>query len=334
MSTRGLSQGVNEALVCSIPKIKFSQTMRDLRPVSSCNVLVRIPFKVVTNILKLCFPTIISDKQSAFIESRMLIDNAMIAFEINHYLKRRTQGSKGMTRLKLDVLKAYDRLKWAFIWSMMERNEEVGLLHGCRTAKGAPVISHLLFADDCYLFFRATGPEANVMRRILGRCAEASGQIINFTKSAIVFSPNTKDVDCAELQAWSLQNISKAGKLTLLKTAAQSVPNFWMNLLLLPLDVCELIEKKMNAYWWGNGRNRREIKWMSWDHVCEAKKEGGMGFKKLRDFNIAMLAKQAWRLMNNDNPLVTKIMKARYCVDSEFIDATLELTPVICGGAY
>ena len=82
-----------------------------------------------------------------------------------------------------------------------------------------------------------------------------------------------------------------------------------MNLLLIPLDICDKIKKKMNAYWWGSGHGQKGIKWMAWDRLCEVKGEG-LGFKNLRDFNIAMLAKQAWRLMNGANPLVTIIMKA------------------------
>lgn len=39
----------------------------------------------------------------------------------------------------------------AIIW----RNENGGLLYGCHVARGAPIISYLLFADDCYFFFKA-----------------------------------------------------------------------------------------------------------------------------------------------------------------------------------
>lgn len=53
-----------------------------------------------------------------------------------------------------------------------------------------------------------------------------------------------------KLQAWSSQNISKAGKIILLKSAAQSIPNFWMSLLRIPGEICDKIEKCMNAYWW------------------------------------------------------------------------------------
>lgn len=47
--------------------------------------------------------------------------------------------------------------------AMIKRNEDVGLILGCTVAKEAPTISHLLFADDCYLFFCANAAEAGVM---------------------------------------------------------------------------------------------------------------------------------------------------------------------------
>lgn len=61
--------------------------MTDLRPISLCNVLVRILSKVMENRLNPCFNEIISDKQSAFIDGRLLTDNALVSFEINHYIK-------------------------------------------------------------------------------------------------------------------------------------------------------------------------------------------------------------------------------------------------------
>lgn len=66
-----------------------------------------------------------------------------------------------------------------------------------------------------------------------------------------------------KLQTWSAQSISKAGKVTLLKTASQSIPNFWMSLFLILGEICEKIEKRMNAYWWGGGGESCGIRWMS-----------------------------------------------------------------------
>ncbi|XP_074378461.1 uncharacterized protein LOC141719998 [Apium graveolens] len=111
MTTGTLREGVNHSLVCLIPKVKTPQTCADLRPISLCNVLARILSKVLSNRLKQCLKSIVSDKQSAFIEGRLLTDNAMLAFEINHYMKRRTQGKNGLAALKIDISKAYDRLE-------------------------------------------------------------------------------------------------------------------------------------------------------------------------------------------------------------------------------
>lgn len=116
--------------------------------------------------------------------------------------------------------------------------------------------------------------------------------------------------------------ISKLGKVTLLKTAAQIIPNFWMNMFLLPLEICDGFEKKMNVFWWTHGRTWGGIKWLSWSKMCEAK-GGGLGFKHMHTFNIAMLEKQGWRLLNNMYPLVTKLMSAKYFQKTSFLDATL-----------
>lgn len=130
-----------------------------------------------------------------------------------------------------------------------------------------------------------------------------------------------------KFQTWSAQSISKAHKVTLLKTAAQSIPNFWISLLLIPGEICEKIEKRMNAYWWGGGGESRGIRWMSWERLCEVKELGGFGFQSPSEFNVAMLAKQAWRLVNNANPLVTAIMKAKYYAGSDFLNATMGENP-------
>lgn len=97
---------LNHTLVCLIPKVKKPQQMTELRPISLCNVLVRIVSKVLANRIKPCLKTLVSDKQSAFIEGRLLTDNALLAYEINHCIKRHTQGKRGIAGLKLDIAKA------------------------------------------------------------------------------------------------------------------------------------------------------------------------------------------------------------------------------------
>lgn len=88
----------------------------------------------------------------------------------------------------------------------------------------------------------------------------------------MVFKPLTERIE-QKLQGWANKSLSKGGKAILLKTAAQSIPNFLMNLLLLPAEVCDEIQKKMNGFWWGNGGNGKGIRWMAWERMCIVKED-------------------------------------------------------------
>lgn len=49
------------------------------------------------------------------------------------------------------------------------------LIQVCRICTGAPAITHLLFADNGFLFFKATTGEANSIKRILHLYETVSG---------------------------------------------------------------------------------------------------------------------------------------------------------------
>lgn len=44
-------------------------------------------------------------------------------------------------------------------------------------------------------------------------------------------------------------------------------------------------------FWWGQKKDEKKIAWRSWEKMCELKSCGGMGFKNLKHFNLAHLAK-------------------------------------------
>ena len=69
-------------------------------------------------------------------------------------------------------------------------HEKAGLIHGVKVARGAPIVSHLFFTNDSFLFFRANQQEAYLIKSILASYSRASGQKVNFSKSSISFSSN------------------------------------------------------------------------------------------------------------------------------------------------
>ncbi|KAL5854197.1 hypothetical protein ACOSQ4_003999 [Xanthoceras sorbifolium] len=75
--------------------------------------------------------------------------------------------------------------------SLLSKAEFENNLHGIKVARNAPAVSHLFFADDSLVFLRASRCEGMVLKDILRAYEAASGQSINFEKSALTFSPNT-----------------------------------------------------------------------------------------------------------------------------------------------
>ncbi|GAU42304.1 hypothetical protein TSUD_136900 [Trifolium subterraneum] len=170
--------------------------------------------EVLANRLKTCLGKCVSEEQSAFVQGRSILDNALIAIEIIHYLKRKSKGAKGELALKIDISKAYDKVEWRFLkgvlmrmrfseklvhWmmlcvssinysqfvnfdkigmihlgrglrqgdplspylfillaevltSLIKKAMDCGDLHGVKICIGAPMVSHLLFANDYFLF--------------------------------------------------------------------------------------------------------------------------------------------------------------------------------------
>ena len=118
--------------------------------------------------------------------------------------------------------------------------------------------------------------------------------------------------------AWSGRKASCAGREVLLKSVAQAVPTYPMSCFLIPKDTCQKMKSVISNYWWGSSADSRHIHWQRWELLTRPKPLGGMGFRDLRFFNLAMLGKQGWRLIEHPDSLYVWVLKGRYYHDSEF----------------
>ena len=61
--------------------------------------------------------------------------------------------------------------------------------------------------------------------------------------------------------------------------------------------------------------------------MCLLKEKGGMGFQDLKLFNLALLAKQGWRLQTNSSSLFYRVFKEKYFLSCDFVEASMGCQP-------
>jgi len=249
--------------------------------------------------------------------------------------------------------------------AMLKGAEERGELEGVKVCRAAPVISHLLFADDSLILMHADKKNADCLIDILNRYCANSGQKVSEAKSSIFFSNNTNvdakvevcealnimtealgdkylglpamvgtdRSDCfqhlidrvnSRINGWKEKLLSLGGKEILIKSIAQAIPVYAMMVFKIPNKICKGITNAISQYWWGDDNNHKRIHWQEWWKMCMPKGSGGMGFRDIQSFNLAMLAKQVWRLLREPDSLCAKVLRARYYPDGKLLNAKMK----------
>ncbi|XP_024011324.1 uncharacterized protein LOC112086588 [Eutrema salsugineum] len=248
---------------------------------------------------------------------------------------------------------------------VMDKAEQEGRISGMRLSSKCPPIQHLLFADDSLFLCRASLRECSEFLRCLKLYGDSSGQVINFQKSSITFGleidpisrrliSNLLNIDkggagtylglpeCLSgskqqllafigdklnkrLGSWYSKTLSLGGKEILLKSVAMALPVYAMSCFRLTKHHCRKITSAMSSFWWNACEKKNKIHWVAWKTLCRSKQNGGLDFRDIETFNQALLAKQAWRIMNNPDSLISRLYKGRYFSTKEFLD---------CGKGY
>lgn len=114
-----LPPGITATTLALIPKKKAPELWADFRPISLCNNSHKILTKMLNESLIKVLPSLISESQSGFERGRLISDNILLAQEMAQSLNVKTRG--GNIIIKMDMMKAYDRIDWSFIALMLRQ---------------------------------------------------------------------------------------------------------------------------------------------------------------------------------------------------------------------
>ncbi|OMP01255.1 reverse transcriptase [Corchorus capsularis] len=175
-SSGAFNEHLSRTLLVLIPKVANPEYTKQFRPISLCTVTYKLITKVLVNRLRPHLATLVAPFQSSFIPKRQAADDIFIAQEMIHSIKK-TKSKNGLMAIKIDLEKAYDRSLLASgnrsPWDEVDR----------------PFLI-CFFADDLFLFGRATVAQVNVIKAVLDTFCMSSGAKMSLDKSYMFISPH------------------------------------------------------------------------------------------------------------------------------------------------
>ncbi|XP_030923333.1 uncharacterized protein LOC115950243 [Quercus lobata] len=207
-------------------------------------------------------------------------------------------------------------------WMLMEQNSvvltkvwylrfDVGRLEG-RSLE----VSHLLFADDTLIFCDADLDQVLFLCMILIWFEVVSGLKINLGKSELVPIGMVHNLDLL-LNLLGCKQGTLPMKYLGLPMGAKCKDKLIWNPILEKIErrlagwKC-LIEKLQRDFLWGGIGDESKFHLVKWSTVCTPIASGGLGIRKVRLFNEALLGKWLWRFGMERDALWRQMIAVKY----------------------
>ncbi|KAJ0554035.1 putative RNA-directed DNA polymerase [Helianthus annuus] len=233
---------------------------------------------------------------------------------------------------------------------MINKAIGLGIVKGVDLPNDGPLVSHLFYADDAIIIGEWSRENIINVVRILKCFHACSGLQISFSKSNLfglgVSHGEVEDlavlVGCKadkfpfkylgltvganmnriknwrpvfdiferRLSLWKASFLSIGGRLTLIRSVLESLPTYFLSLYKAPVKVIADLEGIIRRFLWAGSAIDKKIHWVAWDRVASPVKMGGLGLHKLKDINVALMAKWGWRFKTEKDNLWVGVIKA------------------------
>ena len=116
----------------------------------------------------------------------------------------------------------------------------------------------------------------------------------------------------SKLAGWKSRTLSLAGRWTLINSVTSTIPTHVMQCCLLPNPTCKKLDKLNRDFLWGDTSTKKRLHLLNWKTVTRPKSEGGLGIKRSRRRNLALLAKRNWELQLGSHSKWAHLLRSKY----------------------
>ncbi|XP_058216962.1 uncharacterized protein LOC131327851 [Rhododendron vialii] len=207
-------------------------------------------------------------------------------------------------------------------------------------------LTHLVFADDLFILCGASQDSFSLINQLLTNFHSFSGLKPNMQKSSVFYvrvfetvkltlssilpipeahllvkylgvsliSTRLKAADCLilkekilkRIQGWSNRPVSYRGRAQLIQLVLFSVQVYWSSIFVIPSKTIKEIESTLMAFLWSSLEMKSYAAKVQWYHVCSPKEEGGLSFRRIKEWNKATMLRHLWAICNKADTLWVK----------------------------
>lgn len=120
-----------------------------------------------------------------------------------------------------------------------------------------------------------------------------------------------------ELASSKAKSLNMVGRRIIVQSSFVTVPTYSMQSIAIPVSTCNEIDRIYRNFLWGHEENTRKIHTVNCNDICKPRNMGGLGLRKVCDFNVAFLTKMAWQ--SNQDKLWVRDFRDKYVKEADFL---------------
>ncbi|XP_024626870.1 uncharacterized protein [Medicago truncatula] len=320
------SKGINSTFIDLIPKIDNPHRLNDFCPIALVGCLYKILAKLLANRLRQVMGTVISDTQSAFVKNWQIIDGILVANEVVDEARKL---KKELLLFKVDFEKAYDSVDWGYLDEVMGKMAFPTLwrkwIRECISTTTASVLVNGSPTDEFQMkrglrqgdplspfLFLLAAEGVNILMTSAVNLNLFTGYSIGMHNPTVLSHLQFAD-DTLLLGVKSWANVrALRAILVLFENMSGLNPiggdarrlSFWD-------PVIERLKSRLSEWKSRNLSYGGRLTLLK-SVLSSLPGIGGLGVRRLQEFNIALLGKWCWRCLMDREGLWFKVLSSRY----------------------